>query len=291
MHNVAGVLPWVQVFPSNCRLMPVGQAQLEALGVGARRHRWLQPPLFTAHGLCTTMETHHFIHIYYTLDTLILPFSGRGGKLAASQPASQTHSQSGRQRRHSNALRFIGKRYISLRSVSLKAWYEPQVPSALWASDLGSVYLAPNPLSGRRRQRIRGWEDSFYGHKRLHRANNPYTHILSHTHLSRGVGGTCVCPWGSPGFRPVCVVPGRWVCQHSGCSWTASLSSTACLHTGSGQRGAATGCLSTPRHKEKAKKNQMLRPMYEPLQWMYLYICGCTYIYTPTLCAIVECYN
>lgn len=47
-------IPGVQVFPSVCKLMPVGQAQLEALGAGARRQRWLQPPLFTAHGLCTT---------------------------------------------------------------------------------------------------------------------------------------------------------------------------------------------------------------------------------------------
>lgn len=38
--------------------MPVGQAQLEALGAGARRHRWLQPPLSSAHGLRTAEETH-----------------------------------------------------------------------------------------------------------------------------------------------------------------------------------------------------------------------------------------
>ena len=49
----AGVVPGVQVFPSVCRLMPVGQAQLEVSGEGARRHRWLQPPLLTAHGLLT----------------------------------------------------------------------------------------------------------------------------------------------------------------------------------------------------------------------------------------------
>lgn len=49
-------LPWAQVFPSTWRLMPVGQAQLEPLGGGARRHRWLQPPLFTAHGVRTTQK-------------------------------------------------------------------------------------------------------------------------------------------------------------------------------------------------------------------------------------------
>ncbi len=46
-------IPGVQVFPSDCRLIPVGQAQLEAFGAGARRQRWLHPPLFTEHGLRT----------------------------------------------------------------------------------------------------------------------------------------------------------------------------------------------------------------------------------------------
>lgn len=54
MQTEVVFLPGVQAFPSVCRLIPVGQAQLEALGAGARRQRWLQPPLFTAHGLRTT---------------------------------------------------------------------------------------------------------------------------------------------------------------------------------------------------------------------------------------------
>lgn len=72
----------------------------------------------------------------------------------------------------------------------------------------------------------------------------PHTHI--HTHLFRDVSGTCEYPWGSPGFRQACAVPSRWACSHSGCSWTASQSSTACLHGQWGQRGEAADCQSEP---------------------------------------------
>lgn len=33
--------------------MPVGQVQLKPLGLGDRRHKWLQPPFSTAHGVDT----------------------------------------------------------------------------------------------------------------------------------------------------------------------------------------------------------------------------------------------
>lgn len=68
-------VPGVQVFPSVCRLIPVGQAQLEALGAGARRQRWLQPPLFTEQGFCTAdRDTQN------TLDSQLSKSSQRRGK-------------------------------------------------------------------------------------------------------------------------------------------------------------------------------------------------------------------
>lgn len=73
----------------------------------------------------------------------------------------------------------------------------------------------------------------------------------AHTHLSHVVGGTCECPWGSPGFRPACVGPSQWACWRSGCSWTASPSSTACPYARSGQRGEAAGCQSKPAENSR----------------------------------------
>lgn len=75
----------------------------------------------------------------------------------------------------------------------------------------------------------------------------------AHTDLSRGVGGTCECPWGSPGSLLACVVPSLWACRHSGCSWTASLSSTVCPCAQSGRRGEAAGCQSKPVCKNPQK--------------------------------------
>ena len=45
--------PGEHVLPSSSRLIPVGQVQLKPLGFGDLRHRWLQPPFSTAHGVVT----------------------------------------------------------------------------------------------------------------------------------------------------------------------------------------------------------------------------------------------
>lgn len=66
------------------------------------------------------------------------------------------------------------------------------------------------------------------------------------TDLFHAVGGTCECPWGSPGFLSVFVDPNLSVYWRSGCSLTASLSSTVYPHVQSGQRGGAAGCQSEP---------------------------------------------
>lgn len=66
------------------------------------------------------------------------------------------------------------------------------------------------------------------------------------TDLFHAVGGTCECPWGSPGFLSGSVDPNLSVYWRSGCSLTASLSSTVYPRVQSGQRGGVTGCQSEP---------------------------------------------
>lgn len=132
------LLPGVQVFPSVCRLIPVGQAQLEALGAGARRQRWLQPPLFTEHGLRTT-DGDTQTNWAHPPSFFLCHVRGREWKSKKLGQTQQKHATC-RYRQWKPFRKHRRAPHVSEIS-EVSVWYEPLRLSALSACDLGSVYL------------------------------------------------------------------------------------------------------------------------------------------------------
>lgn len=134
LHWRQSFVPGVQVFPSVCRLIPVGQAQLEALGAGARRQRWLQPPLFTAHGLRTTDGDTQSKYCSATVLLSALPQRQGLEREWEKYGANKTKT-------HNSPYGNMGKPLTSVGSARCQFGMSPWGFSAISASNLGSIYL------------------------------------------------------------------------------------------------------------------------------------------------------